>query len=80
MKEAREQIFNKGREKVKNGDKEEQGRGIGLGKVLVWNSSERMGNLQVGRAETELLKDLNFHFGHFFRTFDCVKRTSSKLI
>lgn len=52
---------------------------MGLGKVLGWNSSERMENLQVGRAETELLKDLNFHFGHFFRTFDCVKRTSSKL-
>lgn len=52
---------------------------MGLGKVLGWNSSERMENLQVGRVETELLKDLNFHFGHFFRTFDCVKRTSSKL-
>lgn len=65
--------------RAKNGDKGEQCGGIGLGKVLVCNSSERMENLQVGSAETELLKGLNFHFGHLFRIFHCVKRTSPKL-
>lgn len=53
---------------------------MGLGKVLVCNTSERMENLQVGRAETELFTGLNFHFGHLFRTFDCEKRTSSRLM
>lgn len=53
---------------------------MGYGKVIGYTSNGRMENLQVGRAERELLKGLNFQASQFIRAFQCVVEDMTHVI